>query len=106
MSGPGCSAYPQYGTLEDMSMVIYHNCIDGSWMPSGSGELFENRNPADQRETIGLFQKSDARDVAQAIDAARRAYARWRLVPAPRRAEILFRAAHLIEARKDLLARD
>jgi acyl-CoA reductase-like NAD-dependent aldehyde dehydrogenase len=89
-----------------VTMATYHNCIDGSWMSSGSGELFENRNPADQREPIGLFQKSDRRDVAQAIDAARRAYARWRLVPAPRRAEILFRAAHLIEARKDLLARD
>jgi acyl-CoA reductase-like NAD-dependent aldehyde dehydrogenase len=89
-----------------VSMATYQNCIDGSWMPSGSGELFENRNPADQREPIGLFQKSDRRDVAQAIDAARRAYARWRLVPAPRRAEILFRAAHLIEERKYMLARD
>ena len=89
-----------------MSTVTYHNYIDGSWMPSGSGQLFENRNPADQREPIGLFQKSDGKDVAQAIDAARRAYARWRLVPAPRRAEILFRAARLIEERKDLLARD
>jgi alpha-ketoglutaric semialdehyde dehydrogenase len=89
-----------------MSMVTYYNYIDGSWMPSGSGRLFENRNPADQREPIGLFQKSDRQDVAQAIDAARRAYARWRLVPAPRRAEILFRAAHLIEERKDMLARD
>jgi alpha-ketoglutaric semialdehyde dehydrogenase len=87
-------------------MVTYHNCIDGVWMPSGSGELVENRNPADRREPIGLFQKSDRRDVGQAIDAACRAHARWRLVPAPRRAEILFRAARLIEERKDLLARD
>src|SRR6202140_2650254 len=87
-------------------MTTFHNCIDGSWMPSVSGELFENRNPADQRDPIGLFQKSDRRDVALAIDAARRAHVRWRLVPAPRRAEILFRAAHLIEERKDMLARD
>jgi acyl-CoA reductase-like NAD-dependent aldehyde dehydrogenase len=87
-------------------MPTYHNFIDGSWMPSASGELFENRNPADRREPIGLFQQSDRRDVAKAIDAARRAYTRWRLVPAPRRAEILFRAARLIEERKDLLARD
>jgi acyl-CoA reductase-like NAD-dependent aldehyde dehydrogenase len=87
-------------------MPTYHNFIDGSWMPSDSGELFENRNPADQREPIGLFQQSDRRDVAKAIDAARRAYTRWRLVPAPRRAEILFRAAHLIEERKDMLAGD
>jgi acyl-CoA reductase-like NAD-dependent aldehyde dehydrogenase len=89
-----------------MSMATYHNFIDGAWIPSVSGAVFENRNPADCRELIGLFQKSDRRDVVAAIDAARRAYARWRLVPAPRRAEILFRAASLIESRKEDFARD
>jgi alpha-ketoglutaric semialdehyde dehydrogenase len=89
-----------------MSMATYHNFIDGAWIPSVSGAVFENRNPADCRELIGLFQKSDRRDVVAAIDAARRAYPRWRLVPAPRRAEILFRAASLIEARKEDFARD
>ena len=86
-----CGPRPQYGTLR--VMATYHNFIDGFWVPSVSGEVFENRNPADRRELIGLFQKSDKRDAMAAIDAARRAYAHWRLVPAPRRAEILFRAA-------------
>src|SRR5262249_12738472 len=36
----------------------------------------------------------------------RLAYERWRLVPAPKRAELLFRAAQLIAERKDPLARD
>jgi aldehyde dehydrogenase (NAD+) len=85
-------------------MATYHNFIDGCWVPSVSGAVFENRNPADQRELIGLFQKSDRRDVAVAIDAARRAYASWRLVPAPRRAEILFRAAQLFRDRKEAFA--
>jgi aldehyde dehydrogenase (NAD+) len=53
-----------------------------------------------------VFQKSTAADVANAIDAARLAYQRWRLVPAPRRAELLFRAAQLIADRKEALARD
>ena len=35
-----------------------------------------------------------------------RAYRTWRLVPAPRRAELLFRAAQLLAERKDALARD
>jgi acyl-CoA reductase-like NAD-dependent aldehyde dehydrogenase len=87
-------------------MVTYDNFIGGKWIPSASGELFENRNPADPDELIGLFQKSNARDVEQAIDAARRAYVKWRLVPAPRRAELLFRAAQLIAERKELIARD
>src|SRR3954451_7091874 len=84
----------------------YHNFIDGVWGRSGSGGRFENRNPARTTDLIGEFQQSTAADAAQAIDAARRAYRSWRLVPAPRRAEILFRAAQLIAERKETLPRD
>src|SRR4051812_37219701 len=84
----------------------YHNFIDGVWGRSGSGGRFENRNPARTTDLIGEFQQSTAADAVQAIDAARRAYSSWRLVPAPRRAEILFRAAQLIAERKEALARD
>ena len=86
--------------------TTYHNFIDGAWVPSVSGDLFENRNPADSGDLIGIFQKSTRRDVEGAIAAARRAYEHWRLVPAPRRAELLFRAAQLIAERKEALARD
>ena len=55
---------------------------------------------------IGLFQQSDKRDVEAALAAARRAYAGWRLVPAPKRAELLFRAASLLVERKEAFARD
>jgi acyl-CoA reductase-like NAD-dependent aldehyde dehydrogenase len=84
----------------------YNNFIDGEWMPSRGGKVFENRNPADRDDLIGLFQQSTIEDATAAIDAAARAYARWRLVPAPKRAEILFRAAELIVERKEQLARD
>lgn len=86
--------------------TTYHNFIDGSWIPSVSGDVFENRNPANTDDLIGVFQKSTRQDVQHAIDAARRAYEHWRLVPAPRRAEILFRAAQIMADRKDALARD
>jgi len=86
--------------------TTYHNFIDGEWVPSVSGELFENRNPANTDDLIGVFQKSTSDDVKHAIDAARRAYEHWRLVPAPRRAELLFRAAQLVADRKEALARD
>jgi aldehyde dehydrogenase (NAD+) len=86
--------------------TTYHNFIDGAWVPSVSGDLFEDRNPANADEVVGVFQKSTAADVADAIDAARLAYERWRLVPAPKRAELLFRAAQLIADRKEALARD
>jgi aldehyde dehydrogenase (NAD+) len=92
--------------VNNVTATTFNNYIDGAWVPASSGNVFENRNPADARDVIGLFQRSDRRDVEQAIAAARRAYDRWRLVPAPKRAEILFRAAQLIAERKEALARD
>ena len=84
----------------------YANYIDGEWRPSANGETFENRNPANVDDLVGVFQKSTRADVEAALSAAARAYERWRLVPAPKRAEILFRAAQLIVERKEDFARD
>jgi aldehyde dehydrogenase (NAD+) len=86
--------------------TVYDNYIDGAWAPSASGETFDNRNPANTDDLIGIFQKSTRRDVEAALAAAARAYEKWRLVPAPRRAELLFKAAQLIVERKDQFARD
>ena len=55
---------------------------------------------------MGIFPSSGAEDVAAAIDAARLAYPKWRLTPAPKRAEILFRAAEILVGRKEEFARD
>ena len=89
-----------------MNATVYHNYIGGRWTPSASGATFENRNPADTGDLIGYFQKSTRADVEAALAAAERAYAAWRLVPAPKRAEILFRAAQLFVERKEAFARD
>src|SRR5579885_2082437 len=83
---------------------IYRNLIDGEWVESSTGETFENRNPADTRDVVGIFQKSGNEDAA--VDAARRAFVKWRLVPAPRRAEIIFRAAEMLAERKEDFSRD
>ena len=93
------------GSVQNMFMT-FRNYIDGQWKDSRSGKLFENRNPANRADLIGLFQESSPEDAADAIAAAARAYESWRLVPAPRRAEILFRAAQLIAERKEDFARD
>ena len=85
---------------------VYKNFIDGEWVEASTGETFENRNPADVRDLVGIFQKSGKADVDAAVDAARRAFQRWRLVPAPRRAEILYRAAELLIERKEDFALD
>ncbi len=88
------------------SPKIYKNLIDGEWVESGTRESFENLNPADTREVVGVFQKSGKADVDAAIDAASRAFQKWRLVPAPRRAEIVYRAAQILVERKEQYARD
>jgi alpha-ketoglutaric semialdehyde dehydrogenase len=87
-------------------VATYQNYIDGKWTPSVSGQLFDNRNPADGRDLIGVFQQSTVADADAAVAAAKRAYAAWRLVPAPKRAEMLFRAAQILERRKEEFARD
>ena len=53
-------------------MPNYHNYIDGVWVGSSSDELFENRNPANHDDLIGLFPKSNANDVAAAADLLNR----------------------------------
>jgi aldehyde dehydrogenase (NAD+) len=85
---------------------IYKNFIDGEWVESRTGKTYENLNPADTREVVGVFQRSGKADVDAAVEAAKRAYEKWRLVPAPRRAEIIFRAGEILLERKEDYARD
>ena len=93
-------------TSTPASVTTYGNFIDGEWKPSSSGKTFENRNPANTDDLIGIFQNSNGRDVQAALDAAQRAYETWRLVPAPIRAEMLFKVAQIIAARKEEFSRD
>src|SRR5580700_9757209 len=79
----------------------YKNFINGEWVAPRSGKTLENRNPANVDELIGIFPLSSQEDVEAAVAAAREAYKSWRLVPAPKRAEILFRAAELLVKRKE-----
>src|SRR5580700_10528463 len=85
---------------------LFKNFIDGEWVEAHGGRAFENRNPANTEELVGLFPESSSEDVKQAVEAAEKAYQSWRLVPAPKRAEILFRAAEILVERKEMLSRD
>src|SRR5215211_6691698 len=82
------------------STQTFKNYIGGEWVDADSGETFESRNPA-TGETIGAFPKSSAADVERAVAAAKAAFEEWRLVPAPKRGEILFRFAQLLQQEKD-----
>ncbi|MDQ4044808.1 MAG: aldehyde dehydrogenase family protein [Chloroflexota bacterium] len=84
---------------------VFKNFIGGKWVESSSGQTFERHNPA-TGELVGTFTKSNASDVDQAVAAANTAFRSWRLVPAPKRGEILYRAARILEERKNDLARE
>lgn len=82
------------------------NFIGGAWVPPRTGQYLERRNPADTRELVASYPASGPEDAAAAIAAAQRAYPDWRATPAPRRAEILFRAAQILVQRKEEFAQD
>lgn len=88
-----------------MAAKTYKNLIGGEWVGSHSAQTYENLNPADTRDVVGVFQRSDRRDVDDAVSAAKRAFEHWRLVPAPKRAEIIFRAGQLLQERKEEYSR-
>jgi len=89
-----------------MAAKIFKNYIRGKWKASSSGETFANINPANKNEVIGRFQQSTAEDVKEAAAAAHEALPAWKKVPAPKRGEILFRAAETLLKQKEELARD
>jgi aldehyde dehydrogenase (NAD+) len=84
----------------------YRNLIDGEWTESGSGAVFGNRSPTNHGETLGVFQASTEADAVNAIESAARASGAWRAVPAPKRAEYLFRMGGLLVQRKEEFARE
>ena len=82
----------------------YRNFIAGEWRDARSGRRFERENPATMAPT-GSYPLSDASDVNDAVCAAADAAAKWRRLPAPKRGEILFRAAEILVRRKEEFAR-
>ena len=83
----------------------YQNHINGRWTDARGGGSFERENPA-TGEIIGAFPDSSAEEVSAAVESAAAAYEGWRATPAPRRAEILFRAGETMLTRKEALSRD
>jgi alpha-ketoglutaric semialdehyde dehydrogenase len=83
----------------------FKNYIAGQWQTAKSSKVFENRNPADRNDLIGAFPASAAQDVDAAVQAAKKAFAAWRLVPAPKRGEMLYRVGELLRKHKEEIAR-
>ncbi|MDP9037085.1 MAG: aldehyde dehydrogenase family protein [Myxococcota bacterium] len=85
-------------------MTVFGNYIGGQWVSAKSGATFERRNPADTRDCVGLFVQSSARDVEEAVTAARLALPGWRRLTPDARAQFFFKAAYRLLARKEEIA--
>jgi len=82
--------------------ATFKNYINGRWVDARSGAVTESVNPA-TGEVLGAVPRSGPEDVEDAVRAAAAAFPAWRRTPAPRRAEILFKAAeHLLSHKEDL----
>jgi aldehyde dehydrogenase (NAD+) len=86
------------------SPTTFLNHIAGRWVPARSGRTFSNFNPATGAH-LGDYPSSGPEDVDAAVAAATAAFKGWRLTPAPKRAEIVYRAGEIIRDRKEDLAR-
>jgi alpha-ketoglutaric semialdehyde dehydrogenase len=86
-----------------MSTETFRNYIDGEWV---SGDTFENRNPANTDEVVGLFVKGKAADVDAAAAAAQAAFVGWAGLPGPARGNYLFKVADILDRKFDQVAAD
>lgn len=102
----GTQTFPGAQAGQSTGVKEYKNYINGKWQPAKSGKTFQSINPADPSDIVGLFPASSKEDVDEAVAAAKKAYDEWRLTPAPKRAEILFRAGQLFMERKEELSRE
>src|SRR5579862_6121967 len=87
-----------------MSVQTFLNYINGEW--TGSGKTFENRNPANTEEVVGLFAKGTAQDVADAAASAAAAFPAWSAMPAPARGNLLYKAADIMDRKFEQLGAD
>ncbi|MFN7649046.1 MAG: aldehyde dehydrogenase family protein, partial [Acidobacteriota bacterium] len=81
----------------------FRNYINGEWV---DGPTFENRNPANTDEVVGLFVKGTAADVDRAADAAQAAFLKWSAMPGPARGALLFKVADILEKKFDQLGEE
>ena len=82
----------------------YKQYIDGEWVDASNGATWDVINPATE-EVIRAVPYGNGEDAKRAIQAAARAFPAWRGSTAYERAAILKRAADIMRARLDDLAR-
>ncbi|MFM1653167.1 aldehyde dehydrogenase family protein [Brevibacillus sp. B_LB10_24] len=86
-------------------MEVLKNLIDGKWIVSSGTNPISDVNPADTRDVIAQIQPATEEHAREAVEAAHRAFPKWKRVAAPQRGHYLFKIAEKLEARQDELAK-
>lgn len=82
--------------VESNSGKTYKNFINGEWQESVTGRtapLYESVHPD---KLLGHFPSSESEDVERAVQAAEKAFHKWKKTSAAERANILYRFADLL----------
>jgi aldehyde dehydrogenase (NAD+) len=83
----------------------FRNFVGGRWVPSRTGETFENENPAVKGSNLGLFQSSGPDDIDEAIALADAAFRAWRRTPLTERQQHVSAFLGLLKTSREELAR-
>lgn len=84
--------------------AILKNFINGEWVDSTSEKTLDVPNPA-TNQLLTKVPVSSKEDVNLAVAAAKEAFQKWKNVPVPKRARILFKYHTLISENHEELAR-
>ncbi|MYL28692.1 aldehyde dehydrogenase family protein [Halobacillus halophilus] len=90
--------------METAQVKKLKNFINGEWKEPSTEKSTKVYNPANS-ETLAEVPLSNARDVKAAAAAAVSAQKKWALVPAPQRAEVLYKTGLIMKEKKEHLAR-
>jgi alpha-ketoglutaric semialdehyde dehydrogenase len=86
-----------------MSAPLFKNYINGEWV---GGDTFENRNPANTDDLVGLHVKGTAADMTAAVDAAGAAFPSWSTMSGPARGNLLYKVADIMDRKFDQLGEE
>ncbi|WP_058486623.1 NADP-dependent glyceraldehyde-3-phosphate dehydrogenase [Defluviitalea phaphyphila] len=81
----------------------YKNLVNGQWLESKSGERIKIYSPVDD-SLVGEIQAQSKKDVDFAIDSAKKAQKAWAQTPISERANIIHKAARIMEKYEEEIA--
>lgn len=91
-------------TVTKNSTKLLKNYINGQWVESNSSESLEVPNPA-TGEVLARVPISTKEDLDKAVKAADYAFQKWKHVPVPKRARIMFKFHYLLTEHHEELAK-